>query len=183
MCAGGVDLKATALWFQEEGLEAAFIQHFSLDGESEACGGWRTAVEGWWEVRWVEEIKLSLRKLLLLSLSWWLPVGNEDSCQIFWVFRGWKSRFFKMGNLLFLKHCVGQTKHVCGLHSVCGLPFWDLWFIVLTKHDISVPICNLKACYFQTQFISVLHLPPSLLYYLYTCLTPPQDYTLFWWCS
>lgn len=91
--------------------------------------------------------------------------------------------FFKMGNLLFLKHCVGQTKHVCGLSSVCGLPFWDLWFIVLTEHDISVPICNLKACYFQTLFISVLHLPPSLLYYLHTCLTPPQDYTLFWWHS
>lgn len=91
--------------------------------------------------------------------------------------------FFKMGNLLFLKHCVGQTKHVCGLSSVCGLPFSDLWFIVLTEHDISVPICNLKACYFQTQFISVLYLPPSLLYYLYTRLTPPQDYALFWWHS
>jgi hypothetical protein len=93
---------------------------------------------------------------------------HEDSCQI-WVFRRWKTSFvfFLVGNLLFLKHCVGQIKHVCGLNSVCGLPFWALWFTGLTKHDISVPICNLEACYFQAQFIFCTSPFPSLLGYLY----------------
>lgn len=143
---------------------------------------WRVMVGDWWEMRPAGKINLSPGMQRLLSPSWWLPVGNENSYQIFWVFRRWKSRFFfLMGNLLFLKCHVGQTKHDCGPHSACGLPFWDLWFIVLAEHDVSVPICNPEACSFQTQFaFSVLRLPPSLFYYWHTCLMPPPRWYILW---
>jgi hypothetical protein len=44
---GGVEYESLklALWCQEEELEAAFLQHFSLEWESEPCRVWRKAVE------------------------------------------------------------------------------------------------------------------------------------------
>lgn len=170
-------------WWQGEGLNAAFIGRFSLDWESEHAG-----CEGWW---WGTDGKCGQQEKLIFLRGCSVYLAPADGCQLAmktvtrsseFLEDGNPDFFFLMGNLLFLKCHVGQTKHDCGPHSACGLPFWDLWFIVLAEHDVSVPICNPEACSFQTQFaFSVLRLPPSLFYYWHTCLmpTPPRWYILW----
>ena len=134
---------------------------------------WKVMVGDWWEMWPAGKINLSPGTQRLLSPSWWLPVGNENSCQTFWVFRRWKSRFF-------LKCREGQTKHDYGLHSACGLPFWDLWFIALVEQDVSVPVCNPEACSFQNQFVLCTS-PSSFTLLLFTHMSdaPSRRYILW----
>lgn len=161
-------------WWQGEGLNAAFIGRFSLDWESEHAG-----CEGWW---WGTDGKCGQQEKLIFLWGCSIYLAPADGCQLAVktvarsseLLEDGNPDFFLMGNLLFLKCHVGQTKHDCGPHSAYGLPLWNLWFIVLAEHDVSVPICNPEACSFQTQFrFSVLRLPPSLFYYWHTCLMPP----------
>lgn len=132
------------------------------------CRVWRVMVGEWWEMWPAGKINLSPGTRRLLSPSWWLPVGNETVARSSEFSEdGNPDFFFLMGNLLFLKCRVGQTKHGCGLYSVCGLPFWDFWFIVLAEHDVSVPVCNPEACSFQTQFVLCIS-PSSFTLIIYT---------------
>lgn len=146
--------------WQGEGLKAAFIGRFSLDWESEHAG-----CEGWW---WGSDGKCGQQEKLIFLRGRGVYLAPADGCQLamkqlpdLLSFQKMEIQifFFLMGNLLFLKCRVGQTKHDCGLYSVCGLPFWDFWLIVLAEHDVSVPVCNPEACSFQTQ--SILCTSPS----------------------
>lgn len=171
-------------WWQGEGLNAAFIGRFSLDWESEHAG-----CEGWW---WGTDGKCGQQEKLIFLWGCSIYLAPADGCQLAVktvarsseLLEDGNPDFFLMGNLLFLKCHVGQTKHDCGPHSAYGLPLWNLWFIVLAEHDVSVPICNPEACSFQTQsgslyFAFLLH---SFIIDTHVWC-PPQDDTFFGWHS